>query len=176
MFPAAGITVRQAPKLPPPPRSARNVPEPPTPPTALCRSLFSLASPRAPRNPKKTLDNPYTHMLTSAMLARQIPLPHPPRRSNSFAPMLLQPLSSLFASLSLCFQQLAASFRKTPGVGGYPNTSASRFASAVMCATWRFYPLCPHSIAHTSRHHGRVPPPIFFLAARLLRAPRGHIR
>jgi hypothetical protein len=48
-------------------------------------------------------------------------LPHPPRQSNSFAPMRLQPLSSLFASPSLCFQQLAASFRKTPGVGGTPT-------------------------------------------------------
>ncbi len=27
-----------------------------------------------------------------------------------------------------------------------------------MCVTWRLYPLWPHSIAHTSRHHGGVPP------------------
>jgi hypothetical protein len=90
---------------------------PPRPLHSAARHFFSPH--HAPlRNPKKTLDNPCTHMLTFAMLARQIPLPHPPHRGNSFAPMLLQPLSSLFASLSLCFQQLAASFRKTPGWGG----------------------------------------------------------
>jgi len=39
-----------------------------------------------------------------------------------------------------------------------PGTPISRlaFASAVICATWRLYPLCPHSIAHTSRRHGDV--------------------
>jgi hypothetical protein len=56
---------------------------------------------------------------------------------------------------------------KTPGAGeattGRPGgcTSAhSRhaFASAVICATWRLYPLWPQSIAHTSRHHGGVLP------------------
>jgi hypothetical protein len=41
--------------------------------------------------------------------------------------------------------------------GGCPNTSAPSFASAVTCATWRLYPLYPHSIAHTSCHHGGVP-------------------
>src|SRR5467141_991630 len=29
-------------------------------------------------------------------------------------------------------------------------------ATPVTYATWRLYPLCPHSIAHTSRHHGGV--------------------
>ena len=76
-----------------------------------------LLLPSGLQNPKKTLDNPYTHMITSVMLARQITLPHPPNQANSFAPALLQPLSSLFAAPLLCFQQLAASFRKTPGVG-----------------------------------------------------------
>ncbi len=76
-----------------------------------------LLLPSGVQNPKKTLDNPYTHMLTSVMLARQITLPHPPNQANSFAPALLPPLSSLFAAPLLCFQQLAASFRKTPGVG-----------------------------------------------------------
>src|SRR6266852_358966 len=71
-----------------------------------------LLLPGGLENPKKTLDNPYTHMLTSVMLARQITLPHPPNQANSFAPILLQPLSSLFAPPVLCFQQLAASFPK----------------------------------------------------------------
>jgi hypothetical protein len=30
-------------------------------------------------------------------------------------------------------------------------------ASRTLCATWRLYPLWPHSIAHTSCHHGGVP-------------------
>ena len=30
--------------------------------------------------------------------------------------------------------------------------------SAVICATWRLYPLWPQPIAHTSRHHGGVLP------------------
>src|SRR5216684_6778434 len=51
------------------------------------------------------------------MLAGQITLPSSPHQGNSFASMLLEPLCSLFATLSLCFQHLAASFRKTPGWG-----------------------------------------------------------
>src|SRR5260370_28376164 len=35
---------------------------------------------------------------------------------------------------------------------GVPLRTAG--ATPVVCATWRLYPLCPHSIAHTSRHHG----------------------
>ncbi len=58
-----------------------------------------------------------------------------------------------FSTPVLCFQQLAASFPKTPG-WGYPNTSAPTFAPAVTCATWRLYPLSPQSIAHTFRRHG----------------------
>ena len=46
-----------------------------------------------------------------------------------------------------------ASLTQTPGVGVL-KTFALSFASAVTCATWRLYPLCPHSIAHTSRRHG----------------------
>src|SRR5258707_15390814 len=46
-------------------------------------------------------------------------LSYPSRRSspNSRPVNLLQPLCSLFATPVLCFQQLAASFPKTPGVG-----------------------------------------------------------
>src|SRR5260370_24673935 len=46
------------------------------------------------------------------------------------------------------------------GGGACPNTSARPAsslqypASRTICATWRLYPLCPHSIAHTSCHHG----------------------
>src|SRR4029077_20824917 len=84
-------------------------------------------------------------MLTSAMLARQIPLLHPPRQSNSFAPMLLQPLSSLIASPSLCFQQLAASFRKTPGVGVLSTASSERplSLSSLECADPQNVPATP---------------------------------
>src|SRR5260370_2432007 len=52
---------------------------------------------------------------------------------------------------------------KNTGGGGYPNTFASPAsslpypASRTICT--RLYPLWPHSIAHTSRHHGGVPSP-----------------
>src|SRR5260370_15432078 len=38
------------------------------------------------------------------------------------------------------------------------------FAFAVTCATWRLYPQCAQSIAHTSCHHGgvRTPPASLF--------------
>jgi hypothetical protein len=55
------------------------------------------------------------------------------------------------------FSTTSALFLQNTRGGGYPNSSASRFASAVRCATWRLYPLSPHSIAHTFRHHGGVP-------------------
>src|SRR5713226_6128623 len=52
------------------------------------------------------------------------------------------------------FSVHCALFCKT---GGWvPNTSAPSFAPAVICTTWRLYPLWPHSVAHTSRHHGGV--------------------
>src|SRR5712692_645836 len=55
------------------------------------------------------------------------------------------------------FSVHCALFCKT---GGWvPNTSAPSFAPAVICTTWRLYPLWPHSVAHTSRHHGGVLPP-----------------
>ena len=64
-------------------------------------------------------------------------------------------LCALFCTGFLCFQSFAASFSKAPGVGVL-KTFALSFASAVTCATCRLYPLCPHSIAHTSCHHGGV--------------------
>src|SRR5467141_983710 len=91
---------------------------------------------------------------TVCVLSR-INLSHPSRHStlNSRPFNLLQPLCSLFSTPVLCFQQLAASFPKTPG-WGVPITSAPSSTSAVTCATWRLYPLCPQAIAHTFRRHG----------------------
>ena len=61
-------------------------------------------------------------MLAFAVLFRRN-LSYPSRRSSpkSRPFNLLQPLSSLFAAPLLCFQQLAASFPKTPGVGVPPR-------------------------------------------------------
>src|SRR5258708_3295400 len=52
-------------------------------------------------------------------------------------------------------------YKKT-GEGGTPTlprlqrpaSSIQPPASRTVCVTWRLYPLCPHSIAHTSRRHG----------------------
>jgi hypothetical protein len=37
------------------------------------------------------------------------------------------------------------------GKGGYLQTAGT---TPLICSTWRLYPLCPHSIADTSRYHG----------------------
>src|SRR6266851_1953421 len=86
--------------------------------------------------------------------------PHPSPKSSRFRDLRTLQLSlrSFFRLPSFVFSNLRTLFAKHPG-WGYPNTSASRFAPAVICATWRLYPLWPHSIAHTSRHHGGVPFP-----------------
>src|SRR5713101_8330181 len=85
---------------------------------------------------------------------------------NSRPVSLLQPLVPLQKSQLLCHssksslslaQSAFCEESQTPGVG-HISTSASRFVSAVTCITWRLYPLWPQSIAHTSRHHGGVPP------------------
>jgi hypothetical protein len=55
-------------------------------------------------------------------------------------------------------RSLESALTKNTGGGGYPNTTSPSFASAVICATWRLYPLWPQSIAHTSRHYGGVLP------------------
>src|SRR6266849_2112874 len=52
-------------------------------------------------------------------------------------------------------------YKKT-GEGGTPTlprlqrpaSSVQHPASRTVCVTWRLYPPCPHSIAHTSRRHG----------------------
>src|SRR5712691_3366438 len=61
-------------------------------------------------------------VLAFAVLSRRN-LSYPSRRSspNSRPFNLLQPLSPLSAAPLLCFQQLAASFPKTPGVGVPPR-------------------------------------------------------
>src|SRR5712692_137970 len=64
---------------------------------------------------------------------------------------------------SFAIKQIQTLLQKHPG-WGYLSTSTPPFDSAVVCATWRLYPMCPHSIAHTSRHHGGEPPtPLRFL-------------
>src|SRR5713226_11096 len=75
-------------------------------------------------------------------------------------PFIINRLGTLCAGAKTSnplFSVHCALFCKT---GGWvPNTSAPSLAPAVICATWRLYPLWPHSVAHTSRHHGGVLPP-----------------
>jgi hypothetical protein len=75
---------------------------------------------------QKTLDNPYTTMLTCAMLARQIIPPAPPNKANPFAHILLRTLGRHDKSQLLCNQSNPDSFCKTPGVG-VPAQLARRF-------------------------------------------------
>ena len=126
----------------------------------MCPTSGHPAILRASRNPKKILDNPYTHMITSVMLPRQIPLPSlpsPPNQANAFISTLLQPLYSLFATSSLCFQQLAASFHKTPGWGVSakksrhshfqafpPSDAATPFLPIISLQTQQF-----HAVTHS---------------------------
>src|SRR5216683_3191449 len=86
--------------------------------------------------------------------------PHPSPKSSRFTDLRTLQLSlrSFFASRRL-FSATCGLFLQNTRGGGYPNTSAPSFAPAVICATWRLYPLWPHSIAHTSRHHAGVPFP-----------------
>jgi len=86
----------------------------------------------------------------------------------------LQPLCPLSPTSILSFQQLRASFCKTPG-WGLPQHLRSELRSPVTCGTWRLYPLCRQSIAHTSRHHGGVCTPHAFqisLRSRRIQLPR----
>ena len=55
---------------------------------------------------------------------------------------------------SFGIRQIQTLFAKHPGWGEDPTLPRRAFPSAVICATWRLYPLCPPSIALTSRHHG----------------------
>src|SRR5713226_9433914 len=82
--------------------------------------------------------------------------PHPSPKSSRFRDLRTLQLSlrSFFASRRLFSATCGLFLQNTRG--GYPNTSAPSFAPAVICATWRLYPLWSQSIAHTSRHHGGV--------------------
>jgi hypothetical protein len=65
---------------------------------------------------QKPLDKRYTDMVTYAMLARQIiPPRNPPNQANSFAPILLEPLCSLFAQSPFVFNGLQPLLQKHPG-------------------------------------------------------------
>ncbi len=92
-----------------------------------------------------------------------------PSRHSSFNPRpvnLLQPLCSLFTAPVLCFQQLAASFPKTPGVGvplrGGCRTEAQKCppvsplpATLTHSVSRKSFPC--HSYANT-RDRGATPP------------------
>jgi hypothetical protein len=57
-------------------------------------------------------------------------LPRPGRGGKSIPFIRLQPLCALFVAPVLCFQQLAASFHKTPGVGVSPQSSPLESATS----------------------------------------------
>src|SRR5712692_6915386 len=89
-----------------------------------------------------------------------IPLPELVRCTEAQKCLFVSPLpATLTHSLS----------RKSFACHSYANTrdggatvapvSTPLFAFAIICATWRLYPLWPQSIAHTSRHHRGVLPP-----------------
>ncbi len=54
---------------------------------------------------------------------------------------------------SFAIKQIQTLFCKTPGVE-VPQHFRAELLPPSQCATWRLYPLCPHSIAHTCRRHG----------------------
>jgi hypothetical protein len=85
----------------------------------------------------------------------------------------LSSLCALFALPSFVFNRLQPLFPKHQG-WGYHQHFRTELRFPVICATWRLYPLRPHSIAHTSRHHGGVCTPtlpISFLVLDILRSP-----
>jgi len=75
---------------------------------------------------------------------------------------LLSSVCSLFALFlrppSFLFSNLEPLSAKHPSGVGVPQHLRSDLRSPVTCATWRLYPLCRQSIAHTSRHRGGVLP------------------
>jgi len=115
-------------------------------------------------------------------------LSYPSRRSrpNSRPVNLLQPLCSLFAAPVLCFQQLAASFSKTPGVG--VPLRDGRYTEAQKCPSVSPLPATlTHSVSRKSfpchsyantRDGGVTPPAKFFsllvYPERLLRRATRH--
>src|SRR5229473_2691671 len=115
-------------------------------------------------------------------------LSYPSRHSSSNPrPVnLLQPLCSLFAAPVLCFQQLAASFSKTPGVG--VPLRDGRYTEAQKCPSVSPLPATlTHSVSRKSfpchsyantRDGGVTPPAKFFsllvYPERLLRRATRH--
>ena len=99
-------------------------------------------------------------------------LPYPSRRfvPNPRPVNVLQPLCALFAAPVLSFQQLAASFCKTPGVG--VPLRAGRCTEAQKCPSVSPLPATlTHSVSRKSfpchsyantRDRGATPPPKFF--------------
>src|SRR6266446_9845554 len=94
-------------------------------------------------------------------------------RPSSLNPRLfnrLQPLGSAFPTRVLCFQQLAASFPKTPGVG--VPLRGDRCTEAQKCPSVSPLPATlTHSVSRKSfpchsyentRDRGATPPPKFF--------------
>ncbi len=143
------------------------------PPSISCTSSISFASFRL-----RTLDfslRSFSHLdplfsITSALFSQNtrggIPLREFVRCTEAQKCLFVSPLlATLTHSVS----------RKSFPCHSYANTrdggatvapvSAPLFAFAIICATWRLYPLCPHSIAYTSRHHGGVPPTSGFLCS-----------
>ena len=91
-----------------PPADLRFVDVPPT---------SHAISPRYYPDLQKPLDNRYTDMVTSVMLARQITLPSHPNQANSFPDILLQTLCRSEKSQLLWNQANPNSFAKTLAVG-----------------------------------------------------------
>jgi hypothetical protein len=81
------------------------------------------------------------------LLSQCAPCPCLPRHAKpvfSEGCRLLKSLASLFRTASLCFQELAASFRKTPGVAWEPSAHSHlprrHSAKSFGCHTYKFAP------------------------------------
>src|SRR6266404_6233916 len=130
---------------------------------------------------EKSLDNPYTYVITSAMLARQVTLPRRIHSANSFVRMPLPPLgfSCLsFTSSRRLFSIACSLFVQNRGVGMPLSTPSRRrvpinsFASyyipvtrAISCDYARFCATATRQtvpyqwVAHSSYRHGSGTPP-----------------
>jgi hypothetical protein len=76
--------------------------------------------------PQKTLDNRYTNMIRSVMLARQITLSNPPNQTNSSPHILLRTLCHSEKSQVRWNQANPRSLDKTPGWGVPKHFRATR--------------------------------------------------
>jgi len=117
---------------------------------------YPLFFPHEPNNSPRHLHHAAPIFLLISAVSVNFPSPrrctctlHHSRRSdvrtckcaNSFVYKSLPPLCPLFRALALCFQWFAASFWKTPGVGGMPVNS-------------------PHLKSMTSRRFSLPPAPL----------------